>query len=286
MRRCEFIAAKKGHHTTIEARRVVGVSKSTWMRWQRGATKRASALESDRELLARIRAIWNESGQAYGVPRIVAELRGQGIVANHKRVRRLMRRHGITSCMPYRPPRTTVHGLGPVPEDLLRRWFHADAPDTKWVTDITYIRTAQGWLYLAAITDLYSRKVVGYAVSNRCSTKLVLKALHNALAARKPAPGLIHHSDRGCQYTSRAYQKALRAAGIRQSMGRTGTCFDNAAAESLWASMKKERLGRWVWITRAAATREVHRYICWFNTRRLHSTLGYAAPDVFERRAA
>lgn len=285
-RRCEFIAAKKGHHTTIEARRVVGVSKSTWQRWQSAATKRADGTAVEIELVREIRDVWNESGHAYGAPRIRAELRARGILVNHKRVRRLMQKHGITSCMPFRPPRTTKAGSEFFSDDLIRRDFTATEPDTKWVTDITYIRTAQGWLYLAAIIDLYSRKVVGFATNKRCSTKLCLEALRNALKSRKPERGLIHHSDRGCQYTSRAYRRALRDAGIRQSMGRTGSCFDNAAAETFWSSMKKERMDRYVWITRALAHREVRRYIRWYNSQRRHSTLGYVAPDAFEAQAA
>jgi putative transposase len=286
MSKCEFIAAKKGHHATSEAQRVVGVSKSTWHRWQHAATNRAQRDQAEHQLVVRIRDVWNESGQAYGAPRIRDELRNKGIVVNHKRIRRLMQRHGITSCMPYRPPRTTQRGAGPVPEDLVQRKFYASEPNSIWVTDITYIRTAQGWLYLVAFMDLYSRKVVGSATGKRCSTKLVLQALNNAMKSRKPGRGLIIHSDRGCQYTSRAFQKALRLAGIRQSMGRTGTCYDNAAAESLWASLKKERIGRWLWLTRAAATREITSYITWYNSRRLHSTLGNLAPAVFEARAA
>lgn len=285
-RRCEFIAAKKSHHATIEARRVVGVSKSSWYRWEAGAAARAHKQESNGGLARRIRQVWLESGKAYGVPRITAQLRDEGWVVNHKRVRRLTRQLGIVSCMPYRPPRTTQRGSGPIAEDLLARVFQTEQPNRAWVTDITFIRTREGWLYLAAYIDLFSRRVVGYSLSSSCDTQLVLDALRRGLRERRPGEGLIAHSDQGCQYTSRDYLRELRRFGIRPSMGRVGTCFDNAVAESFWASLKKERLSRWHWDTRAEATREVHRYIRWYNSKRLHSTLGNVAPTRFEAQAA
>ena len=217
-RRCEFIAAKKSHHATIEARRVVGVSKSSWYRWEAGAAARAHKQESNGGLARRIRQVWLESGKAYGVPRITAQLRDEGWVVNHKRVRRLTRQLGIVSCMPYRPPRTTQRGSGPIAEDLLARVFQTEQPNRAWVTDITFIRTREGWLYLAAYIDLFSRRVVGYSLSSSCDTQLVLDALRRGLRERRPGEGLIAHSDQGCQYTSRDYLRELRRFGIRPSM--------------------------------------------------------------------
>lgn len=285
-RRCEFIAAKKSHHATIEARRVVGVSKGSWSRWVKGTEARASKVASDQELLGQIKKIWRQSGEAYGVPRICRELQAQGVAANHKRVRRVMRANGITSCMPYRPPRTTQRGAQPPAEDLVVRKFSAVAANRVWVSDITYIPTDGGWLYMVAFVDLYSRKVVGVAFSSRCDTALLVTAFRSAVRSRRPGPGLIVHSDHGCQYTSRAFLRELRRIRARPSMGRTGVCWDNAVAESFWASLKKERISRWRWSTRREAEMEARRYVRWYNRQRLHSTLDYVSPDAFELRIA
>ena len=285
-RRCEFVAAKKSRHATIEARRVAGVSKGSWYRWLAGGARRSAHQAEDQRLGKRIVEIWKASDRAYGLPRILHELRAEGWQVNPKRVRRLMRERGVVSCMPFRPPRTTVRGAQPAAEDLVARTFTAAGPNQVWVSDITYVRTRQGWLYLAAFTDLFSRRVVGYAVSSRCDTKLVLRAFNQACRARKPGPGLIVHSDHGCQYTSQEFRAALRRLKARQSMGRVGTCYDNAVAESLWASLKKERLGRWRWDSHDEAVRAIRRYITWYNAARRHSTLGYVSPAQFELAAA
>jgi transposase InsO family protein len=286
-RRKEFIAAKKkeGHHAMIQVRRVMGVSKSSWYRWMAATPKRTQHQEADAELTKLIREMWLESDRSYGWRRILNQLRLDGHRVNRKRVIRLMQEAGIASVMPRTRVHTTVSAASDV-GDHVRRDFHATAPNRVWVTDITYIWTDQGWLYLAALEDLWSRKIVGWAVAPHLRTSLPLAALRMAKRNRHPEDGLIHHSDRGCQYTSDAYQKVLREAGMVSSMGRVGTCYDNAAAESFWASLKKEKLSRYRWRTRRAARRAIADYIAWYNSRRLHSTNGYLSPQAFELRPA
>jgi putative transposase len=284
-RRQEFIAEKKGHHTITAIGRVVGVSHATWYRWQSGATKREEREAKNAELIALIREIWEASDMNYGLPKIHAALRDQGIRCSRKRVRRLMRKDGIYSHSHRKHITTTIAGATNMP-DLVKRNFSADAPDRLWWTDITYIWTDEGWLYFAPVEDAFSRKVVGWAFADNLRTELPLAALKMAIKNRKPTPGLIHHSDRGTQYTSIKYQNALMAAQMLPSMGATGVCFDNAAAESFFASLKKEKINRRRWQTRNQAIRAITKYIRWYNSQRLHSTLGYISPDTFEAQMA
>lgn len=283
-RKLEFIAAKKGHCALIELHRAVGVSKSTWHRHQRAAAKWNEEQEQDRRLRVLIRKIWDESGQAYGAPRITLELRDLGWVVNHKKVARIMREDGIFSCVPYRPPGTKPRPRAADVDDLVHRRFEAKAPNQVWVCDITQIRTGQGWLYLGCFVDLYSRKVVGYAMGNRCSAKLVVQVFRKAVQDRKPLAGLIVHVDRGPQFVSRKFQAAVRDARCRLSMARPGHghAADNAVAESLWASLKKERLNRWRWATRSTCARVIRSYMTWYNQSRRHSYLGGVSPASFE----
>jgi putative transposase len=283
-RKLDFIAAKRGHCALIELRRAVGVSKSTWQRRQRAASRWSKERETDQKLRALIRKIWDDSGQAYGAPRITLELQSLGWVVNHKKVARIMREEGIFSCVPYRPPGTKPRPKAADVEDLVRRRFEAKAPNQIWVCDITQIRTGQGWLYLVCFVDLYSRKVVGYATGKRCTAKLLVQVLNAAIKARQPSAGLIIHVDRGPQFVSHKFQAAVRDAKCRLSMSRPGHghCADNAVAESFWASLKKERLNRWRWANRYSCTQVIRRYISWYNASRRHSYLGGVAPDTFE----
>jgi putative transposase len=281
-RRKEFIAEKKSHHATSLLCRVVGVSNSSWYRWQSGEKGRSRRLEADAELTGRIEKIWDGSRKTYGSPRVHRDLRHLGIKVSRKRVARLMGKAGIYSHAHRKYPRTTIAGEAST-ADLVRGRFFAERADELWVTDITQIRTDEGWLYLSAIEDMATRKIVGYAMAEHLRTPLPLAALNKALKARRPQPGLIHHSDKGCQYTSGKYQNALAAAGIRQSMGAKGAS-SNAPAESLWASLKKELIHRYYWQTRYSASRAVHSYIRWYNSQRLHSSLDYLSPDSFEQR--
>ncbi len=284
-RRKEFIAEKKGHHTITATCRVVGVSDATWYRWQSGTTTRTERAIDDAEFTTAIRYIWEESDLNYGLPRIHKELRTWGVPCSRKRVARLMRREGIYSHAHRKYVTTTIAGATRMP-DLVNRKFSADAADRVWWTDMTYIWTDQGWLYFAPVEDAFSRKVVGWAFADHLRTEMPLSALTMAIKYRRPSPGLIHHSDRGTQYTSLTYQNALMAAQMLPSLGRTGSCFDNAAAESFFASLKKELIHRRRWQTRNQAIRAIMKYIRWYNSQRLHSTLGYLSPDRFEAQRA
>ena len=289
MHKYAFIAAKKqeGHHAQVSKLcNVVGVSNGTWYRWQSGSTKRTQRQEETDRLVEKIRGIWTRSTKTYGSPSVHGALRNEGIHCSRKRVERLMRINGIFSHVHTHRTTTTIAGCTTTTPDLVERRFTADAPNKVWWTDITYIWTKEGWLYLSAIEDVYSRKVVGYAFADNLKTTLPLKALHRALKSRKPADGLVHHSDRGCQYTSWTYQNELLTHGIRPSMGRTGVCWDNAAAESFWATLKKEVIHRQQWKTHQQAIRAVNKYIAWFNQERVHSTLNYVSPDVYELQNA
>jgi transposase InsO family protein len=213
------------------------------------------------------------------------ELRARGQRNGRKRIARLMRVQGLRA-RPRRRYRTTTdarHGL-PVAPNLLARRFAVAQPNTAWVTDMTYIWTPQGWLYLAVIIDLFSRRVVGWSMSDRIDRQLALDALRMALAQRRPPRGLIHHSDRGSQYASADYQQVLAAYGIRASMSRRGDCWDNAVAESFFASLKLELVYQVQWPSRAAARTAIFEYLeLFYNRRRRHSSLGYLSPAEFER---
>ena len=240
---------------------------------------------SDAELIEQIRDIHAASKGRYGAPRIHATLLRQGFRVARKRVARLMRAAGLRGKTPRRWRRTTVPDpAATVPLDLVRRDFAVDAAtiNTRWCGDITYINTWQGWLYLATVLDLRSRRVVGYAMADHLRTDLIADALSNAVAARDPDPGVVFHSDRGCQYTSRQYATLADDCAVTLSVGRTGQCWDNALAESFFASLKGECLDQRPWPTRAHARRAITEYIAWFNGTRLHSALGYLPPDEYE----
>jgi transposase InsO family protein len=273
------------HETEFPVRqmcRVLEVSTSGYYAWRKRVPgMRATA---NAELVEQIRDIHQASRRTYGSPRVHAVLRRCGLVCNHKRVARLMRREGIVGRSPRRKyPRTTQSEPGSLAApNLLDQKFTAERPNQKWVGDITYVDTAEGWLYLASVLDLFSRKVVGWSMDNHLYASLVEDALHMAVTRRNPAPGLLHHSDQGSQYTSTAYRLRLAKLECEVSMSRTGNCYDNAVMESFFSTLKSECLtGQFQ--TRAQARTAIFEFIeIWYNRHRLHSSLGYLSPEEFE----
>jgi len=237
-------------------------------------------------LTEQIRAAHEESDQTYGSPRLSSELKAAGIACSQKRIARLMRLAKISAIGPKRFVVTTDsdHAL-PIADNLLARLFTAEAPDTKWTADITYLWTGQGWLYLAVILDLFSRRIVGWAMDQTIDRTLVLSALDMALLGRKPGSDLLCHSDRGSQYASGDYQQRLQEVGIVCSMSRRGNCWDNAPTESFFATLKKELVHRTRCEGREQARSAVFGWIeVWYNRKRRHSTLGSLSPEAFERK--
>ena len=240
---------------------------------------------SDADLLGRIRAVHTESKGTYGSPRVHHELRRQGMACGRRRVRRLMRQAGLEGRCKKRWRKTTV--ADPDAErakDLIGRHFGPSTElDRRYVGDITYVMTWEGWAYLATVIDLASRRVVGWALADHMRTELVEDALKMAFLSRRPEKGVIFHSDRGCQYVSRNYAELARANGVVLSVGMAGQCWDNAVAESFFATIKREVIDTRAWSTRAGLRAAVFDYIeGWYNTRRLHSSLGYMSPAAYE----
>lgn len=263
--------------------RVLGVSRSGFYAWQRrGQSARA---EENRHLLACIKVIHKKRRRTYGSPRMHQELRREGFRCGRHRVARLMRQEGIRAKQfrRFRPTTNSNHTL-PVAPNVLDRQFTTAAVNRKWVADITYVPTLEGWLYLGAVLDLASRRVVGHAMQERMTSSLVTRALSIALVRRRPDKGLLVHSDRGRQYASYEYQRLLARHGIRCSMSRRGDCYDNAAMESFFSTLKKELLHHDQYRTRKQAKRAIFEYIeCFYNNERLHSALGYVSPADYER---
>jgi putative transposase len=281
-----FIAAEKARYPVRVLCRTLAVSRAGFYAWH--TRPPAPRTHQDQRLSVEIQAIHAESHQRYGSPRVHAELRDRGQRVGRKRVARLMRAHGLGARRRRRFRITTDshHPLAVAP-NVLARQFAVAAPDRAWVTDITYLWTQEGWLYLAVILDLFSRAVVGWAMSAQITRHLALQALTMALGRRHPAPGLLHHSDRGSQYASADYRHALRAHGIVCSMSRRGNCWDNAVAESFFATLKVELAHDATWATRGQARGEVFEYIeQFYNGQRRHSALDYLSPLTFERRWA
>ncbi len=243
-------------------------------------------IDKDFELLSQVRHIHKETRGTYGSRRMARALKDEGYAVGRFRARSLMKKAGLEVKRPKRFKRTTDsrHKL-PVAPNRLNQQFKVDQPNKIWCGDITYLWTLEGWLYLAVIIDLYSRKVVGWALSNRLTTPLVLEALRMAYWRRKPAPGLIFHSDRGSQYAAGDYQRQLKTFHMISSMSRKGDCYDNAVAESFFHTLKAEEVGDQVYPAREEARQAVIDYIeMFYNSRRLHSSLGYVSPNDFEKK--
>lgn len=280
-----MIAAQQASYPVALMCRCLSVSKSGFYAW----TKLSPSARSvrDGELSERIREIHAASRGTYGSPRIHQELLADGESVGHKRIERLMRQNGLAGRHVRRRCATTTRDAAdPVADNVLDRAFETSAPNQVWVGDITYIPTHEGWLYLAVLIDLFSRRVVGWSMADHLRTDLPLGALEMAIGNRDVHPGLLHHSDRGCQYTSSDYQAALRRHELRGSMSRAGCCHDNAVAESFFGTLKVELFhDQPVPATRAAARAAIHDYIeVFYNRERRHSTTGYVSPADFEAR--
>jgi putative transposase len=265
--------------------RVLKVSKSGFYAWRdRAPSARAQA---DALLSEKIVGIHRDSRETYGAPRIHFELRTLGVRCARKRVARLMRQAGIFGCGGHRrKARTTLRsqteGYLPAP-DLVKRNFNPEDPDRLWVADITYVRTWEGWLYLSFVLDTHSRRVVGWSMANNLRTELVLDAVNMAIYTRRPSPGLIHHSDRGSQYTSVEFGSRLREEGLLPSMGSVADAYDNSMAESFVSTLKRELIHRHSWPNRQIARSAIFEYIeGFYNIRRRHSALGHLSPSEYE----
>ncbi len=267
---------------------LLGVSTSGYYDWLARESKPLQPrFSADERLVVKVRAVQQEIGWVYGSRRLRGELVAQGDAVGRRRIRRLCREHSLFPIHKRRFRKTTdsEHQLGYSP-NLLEQDFTAGAPNEVWVSDITYIWTGEGWCYLATVIDLYSRRIVGWAISNNMKSQLVLRALQRAIDLRAPRAGLIVHTDRGSQYASAIYRKLLKKNGIRQSMSGTGSCYDNAVAESFFASLKKECVSQRTFATRTEAFDVVRAYIDGFyNSKRRHSTLGYESPSRYEEIA-
>ena len=278
--------AEKANYPVALMCRVLGVSRSGLYAWAcRGTSARARA---DVALSERIHEIHSASRSTYGSPRVHRGLRREDIRVGRKRVERIMRRDGLQGRLRRRFRRTTDsnHSL-PVAPNTLNRQFGVDAPDRVWAGDITYIRTANGWGYLAVILDLHTRLVVGWALADHMRTELVEMALLCALGKREPSEGLLHHTDRGSQYASTSYRGRLEALGIEVSMSRRGDCYDNAVVESFFGTLKQELVHHARWTSLEDARAAIHDYIeVFYNRQRLHSALGYKTPAEVDQEAA
>ncbi len=288
MTRYRWVAARKAEGFPITAAcKVAEVSTTAFDDWRRrGAAGPTDAECAEAALVAAISEIHDETDGTYGEPRMTPELRDRGWAVNHKRVERLMRVHGIVGV--HTPPRvrTTIPAehAPPLP-DLIGRLFDPGAPDVAWVGDITYIPTGEGWLYLASVLDLGSRRWLGYSMADHMRTELVADALRMAAGARGGVTeGIIFHGDRGSQYMSGEYRDLIAELGMVQSVGRTGVCWDNSVAEAAWSSLKRELVHRYQFPDRASARRAIFAWINRYNTSRRHSSLGYIPPTKWESR--
>ena len=261
--------------------RVLSTTKSAYYDW-RGRGANVTGAE-EFALCARMKTLFAQSRQSLGSRRMVRQLRKEGYVLGRYRVRQRMKRLGLTVKMKrkYRVTTQSKHDL-PVASNVLNREFNQAAPNQTWVADITYVWTVHGWLYLAVVMDLYSRRIVGWCMDRTMTQALTIRALMMAINLRQPQAGLLHHSDRGSQYASEGYQTLLKQHGVRPSMSRKGNCWDNAVMERFFKSYKEEWIGNQVYHTRDAAIRDMHEYMKYYDGVRLHSTLGYRTPMEYE----
>lgn len=260
----------------------LGVSRSGYYQWRSGGPARARRSE---EITRKIKAVHAESRCTYGSPRVSAALRAQGERVGRNRVARLMKQAGIEGRQRrrYRVRTTDSRHDEPIAPNRLADASPPAKPDEVWVADITYVETAEGWLYLAGVLDLHSRRLIGWAMGPSLDTSLPLAALRMALRQRRPAPGVLHHSDRGCQYASAAYRRALAEHGCIASMSRQANCYDNATMEAFWSTLKQELVYRRRFLTRSQATTAIFDYIeGFYNRSRLHSALGFTSPLDYE----
>ena len=281
-----FMADHRGEHRVEKMAVNLGVTRSGFYAWlSRGKAPRRA---EDEQLEDLIKGIQQEVKYRYGSPRMTRELRRRGRRVGHNRVARLMR-EGQLGARPRKPYRVTTksnHGH-PVAENVLKRQFSVPTANRVWVSDITYIATAEGWMYLCVVLDLYSRRVVGWSMGKGLGMELAVRALLMAMLRRRPLRGLVLHTDRGVQYCATAFRDLAADRGIVQSMSRKGDCWDNACAETFFASLKTELVGSRIFVTREQARREIFEYLeVFYNRRRLHSYLGYLTPDEFERSSA
>jgi len=283
-----WVAARKAEGFPITAAcKVAGVSRQAFHDWRaRQGAGPTAAQQDEARLVAEMRKIHDELDDTYGSPRMTPELRARGFVVNHKRVERLMALHGIVGVHKPAKVRTTIPAEDnpPIP-DLVGRRFSPGRPDVVWCGDITYVRTGEGWLYVASVIDLGSRRLLGYAMADHMRTELVADALKMAAATRGgDTKGIVFHGDRGSQYMSGDYRDLLAELEMIQSVGRTGVCWDNAVAESFWSSLKRELVHRHRFADRAGARRAIFRWINTYNHRRLHSSLRYQTPAAWENQ--
>jgi putative transposase len=280
-----FILAEKALYPITVLCHVLSVSRSGFHAWR--ARPAAPRVRADAVLAAQVAAVHSRSRETYGSPRVHAELRAKGIRVGKKRVERLMRENGLEARRKRRFRKTTdSKHAHPIAPNVVARDFQAAAPNKTWVTDVTAIWTLEGWLYLAAILDLFSRRVVSWAVSTTNDTTLALQALKKGILARCPGSGLVHHSDRGSPYASAVYRAALARHGLVASMSRKGDCWDNAVAESFFATLRAELVDHERYVTHDAATASISDYIDnFYNVERRHSFLDYFNPIEFELRS-
>ena len=285
--RFRFIEDRRADYPVSIMCDVLGVSPAGYYAWRARPESRRSA--ANRELVDDIRRVHRDTSGRYGSPRIHAELRAQGSGVSRGRIERLMHRHGIRAIMarPRRVRTTDSRHDFPIAANLIERNFTAVAPNRIWLADITYVETDQGWLYLATVMDLYSRRIVGWAMEDHLRADLPLTALRMAIAVQRPGAGLIHHSDRGVQYASTQYRNVMQSAGLRASMSRKADCYDNAPMESFFHTLKTERVHHRQYATRAEAQRDIFAYIeGFYNRTRRHSAIGYISPIEMELKAA
>lgn len=281
--RCAFVQAQRDRYPVGELCRGLGLRPGTYHAWRTRPPSRRSI--EDGLLLREIERIDRETGGAYGSPRMLEDLQELGWRVGRKRIARLMRTHGIRAKQFRRPRRRGSRKASVLAPNLLKRQFTVDRLNAVWVADITQIWTREGWLYLGAVMDLCSRRIVGWKTGDRPKADLVIDAMRMALEQRLPDSGMMHHSDQGSQYGSIAFQRLLKRNGLRCSMSYRGTCADNAVAESFFSSLKRERTHHVRYMTRDQAHRDIFDYVeVFYNRRRRHSTLGQISPAEFERR--